>query len=49
MNFFASDGSLPAYWQHHFDSLGITVPQDMPGTNPNDMSHSPILHRFKIE
>ena len=49
MNFFASDGSLPAYWQHHFDSLGVAVPQDMPGTNPNDMSHSPILHRFKIE
>ncbi len=49
MNFYASDGTLPAYWQHHFDSLGVAVPQDMPGTNPNDMSHSPILYRFKIE
>ena len=49
MNFYASDGSLPAYWRHHFDSLGVAVPQDMPGTNPNDMSHSPILHRFRIQ
>ena len=49
MNFYASDGSLPAYWRHHFDSLGVAVPQDMPGTNPNDMSRSPILHRFRIQ
>lgn len=49
MNFYASDGTLPAYWQHHFDSLGVSVPQDMPGTNPTDMSHSPILHSFRIE
>ncbi len=49
MNFYASDGTLPAYWQHHFDSLGVAVPQDMPGTNPNDMSRSPILHQFRIE
>ena len=49
MNFYASDGTLPAYWQHHFDSLGVAVPQDMPGTNPNDMSRSPILRQFRIE
>ena len=49
MNFYASDGTLPAYWQHHFDSLGTAVPQNVPGTNPNDMSRSPILYRFKIE
>ncbi len=49
MNFYASDGTLPAYWQHHFDSLGVAVPQDMPGTNPNDMSRSPILGQFRIE
>ena len=49
MNFYASDGTLPPYWQHHFDSLGIAVPQGMPGTNPNDMSKSPILHQFRIE
>ena len=49
MNFYAADGTLPAYWQHHFDSLGVAIPQGMPGTNPNDMSHSPILHRFRIQ
>ena len=49
MNFYASDGTLPAYWKHHFDSLGVAVPQDMPGTNPNDMSRSPILHLFRIQ
>ena len=49
MNFYASDGTLPPYWQHHFDSLGVAVPQNMPGTNPNDMSKSPIISRFKIQ
>ena len=49
MNFYASDGTLPPYWQYHFDSLGVAVPQGMPGTNPNDMSKSPILHQFRIE
>ena len=49
MNFYASDGTLPAYWQHHFDSLGVTVPQGVLGTNPNDMSKSPVIHQFKIQ
>ena len=49
MNFYASDGTLPPYWQQHFDSLGVAVPQGRPGTNPNDMSKSPILHQFRIE
>lgn len=49
MNFLSPDGTLPVYWQHHFDSLGVAVPQGKPGTNPNDMSQSPILHSFKIQ
>lgn len=49
MNFLASNDTLPDYWQHHFDSLGVAVPQNIPGTNPNDMSRSPILHPFKIQ
>lgn len=49
MNFKAADGTMPPYWQHHFEHLGIAIPQDMPGTNPNDMSKSPILHKFRIE
>lgn len=49
MNFKAADGSMPLYWQEHFGRLGTAIPQDMPGTNPNDMSKSPILRPFKIE
>ena len=49
MNFKAADGSMPLYWQEHFARLGTAIPQDMPGTNPNDMSKSPILRPFKIE
>lgn len=49
MNFKAADGSMPRYWQEHFGRLGTAIPQDMPGTNPNDMSKSPILRPFKIE
>ncbi len=45
MNFLATDGTLPAYWQHLFDSLGCPVPQGMPGTNPSDMASSPLLQR----
>lgn len=43
MNFLASDGSLPAYWQSLFDNLGIPVPQGTPGSNPQDLSASPLL------
>ena len=49
MNFKAADGTMPLYWQEHFGRLGVAIPQDMPGTNPNDMSKSPILRPFKIE
>ena len=49
MNFKAADGSMPLYWQEHFGQLGTAIPQDMPGTNPNDMSKSPILRPFKLE
>jgi hypothetical protein len=43
MNFLAPDGSLPAYWQHLFDSLSVAVPQGVPGTNPTNLSQEPIL------
>ena len=36
-------GSLPAYWEELFDRLDMPVPQDVPGTNPQDMSLSPLL------
>lgn len=43
MNFLAPDGSLPPYWEELFDRLDMPVPQDVPGTNPQDMSQSPLL------
>ena len=36
-------GSLPAYWEELFERLDMPVPQDVPGTNPQDMSLSPLL------
>ena len=37
------DGALPPYWEWLFGKLGMEVPQDLPGTNPQDMSISPCL------
>ena len=38
MNFRAADGSLEL-----FAGLGEEIPQDIPGTNPNDMARDPQL------
>lgn len=38
MNFKTSDGSIPAFWLELFTTLGIDVPQGIPGTNPNQIS-----------
>ena len=43
MNFQAPDGSMPPYWESLFGELGMPVPQGVPGTNPQDMSASPLL------
>ena len=43
MNFRAPDGTMPPYWEWLFGLLGTPVPQDLPGTNPQGMSESPIL------
>ena len=43
MNFKAPDGTLPEYWVQLFAGLGMSVPQDVPGTNPQDMSEAPCL------
>ena len=45
MNFRATDGSLPRFWAELFAELGEEVPQDIPGTNPNDMAKEAILER----
>jgi uncharacterized protein YycO len=43
MNFRDKRGKMPRYWKKHFRKLGIAIPEGVPGTNPSDMSKSPIL------
>lgn len=38
MNFKGPDGEFPPYWVQLFEWLGSPIPQDVMGTNPNDMS-----------
>ena len=48
MNFLSPDGSLPPYWEDLFERLNMPVPQGLPGTNPQDMSLSPLLKNVSI-
>ena len=43
MNWLAPDGTMPAYWEWLFGQLGMDVPQDLPGTNPQRMAQSGYL------
>ena len=43
MNFKAPDGTMPPYWEWLFGLLGMEVPQDLPGTNPQQMSEAACL------
>ena len=43
MNFLAADGTMPPYWEALFKELGMSVPQGVPGTNPQRMSESDQL------
>ncbi len=47
MNWRDADGKLPEYWVNHFKKLGLSVPEGVPGTNPTDMSRSPLLKRLQ--
>lgn len=47
MNFRAADGSFPQWWLDHFSRLGMPVPQDIPGTNPNDMFEECRSERYR--
>ena len=49
MNFLAPDGSTPQYWEKLFEGLDMEVPQGVPGTNPQDMSLSPLLESVETE
>lgn len=43
MNFRAEDGTLPQFWTELFARRGESVPEGVPGTNPNDMSQERTL------
>lgn len=49
MTFKGPDGTTVPYWTAHYDSLGVAVPEGMPGTNPNDLSRSPLLTPVPVE
>ena len=46
MNWRDKEGKLPDYWQKHFAELGMPVPEGVPGTNPTDLSRSPLLRKL---
>jgi hypothetical protein len=46
MNWRDTDGNMPAYWIEHFAKLGIPIPEGVPGTNPTDLSRSPLLRKL---
>ncbi len=46
MNWRDADGNLPEYWAKHFEELGVPVPEGVLGTNPTDMSRSPLLKKL---
>ena len=43
MNFKNASGEFPVYWQQLFALIGQEIPQDIPGTNPQDMSEAIVL------
>ena len=45
MNWRDKDGRLPKYWKKHFKKLKMEVPEGVSGTNPTDMSKSPLLYK----
>lgn len=46
MNWRNAKGRLPKYWKRHFKRLRMAVPEGVPGTNPTDLSRSPLLRRL---
>lgn len=49
MNWRNAKGKLPRFWRRHFRKLGIPVPEGVPGTNPTDLSRSPILYKLGLQ
>ena len=36
----AYDGNLPTYWIAHFETNNAEIPENLPGSNPGDLSQS---------
>ncbi len=49
MNWKNEKGEIPVYWTQLFVLLGMDVPQGVPGTNPQDMSKSPLLETVDVD
>ena len=43
MRFRSEDGSMPQFWIDLFEKSGESIPEGVPGTNPNDMARAPQL------
>lgn len=48
MNFKNAEGEFPVYWEQLFAILGESIPQDQPGTNPQDMHKESILKKVTL-
>ena len=48
MNFRSPDGSMPQFWIDLFERLGTPIPEGVEGTNPADLSASPLLENVFI-
>ena len=46
MNWRDANGNLPKYWVKHFKKIHMRVPEGTMGTNPTDMSRSPLLKKL---
>lgn len=49
MNFKDADGEFPLYWRQLFGLIGQSIPQDVPGTNPQDMSRSKAIRTVRTQ
>ncbi len=43
MSFKGPDGKPLPFWESHYAALGQPIPEGAPGTNPNQLSQSPLL------
>lgn len=41
-------GQIAQHWVDLYRGMGMDVPQDQPGTNPNGMSAAPVLQRIGV-